>query len=428
MRRKRLSALSILTNYKQFQIFVLGAFSGMPLFIIYATLSGWMKSADVDIAVITSFAAARVFYSLKVFWSPLMDSVKLPIIHHLGRRKSWMCFLSSIIAVILFCYSRLNPLEHIAEIYALTLLLGLASATLDIVIDAFRIDVIEQEQLSVAAANAIFGYRIGGLIAGAGAFYIAADYGWSIVFLTISVLYVGAVIFMLTLKEPVIESIKFNPLNIQSWMKTTLTPFLEFFRRDHSIIILSAVIFYKLGDAMLGVVATPFYMELGFTLKEIASIIKIFGVIATICGTYIGGMIMYRYGYIKGLIFCGIAQSITNVAFIWLNHQGHDTNALMIAITIENVASGMGDTALIGYLSYLCNKKFSATQYALLSSSSGLFSHTIVGFGGTILKMIGWDYYFLMTVFLAAPGLILLVYLKKKLDDTPATSSASLKK
>jgi len=179
---------------------------------------------------------------------------------------------------------------------------------------------------------------------------------------------------------------------------------------------LLAVVFYKLGDAMLGVVAMPFYMELGFTLKEIGAITKVFGLIATICGAYVGGVIMYRYGSLKGLIFCGVAQAVTNLAFVWLHHQGHNTNALMIAISIENMASGMGDAALVGYLSYLCNKQFSATQYALLSSLSGLFSHTIVGFGGSIMKVMGWDNYFIMTVFLAIPGLLLLLYLNKKFE------------
>ncbi|GAB4164452.1 MAG: MFS transporter [Rickettsiaceae bacterium] len=412
---KRENLIKILTDYKQFQIFILGAFSGIPLFIIYSTLAAWLTKSNVDLAVITTFAFARVFYSLKVFWSPLIDQVKLPFIHRLGRRKSWMCLISAVIAFIIFGYSRLDPSQSIAEIYILTVLLGCASATLDIVIDAFRIDTIEKDRLAVAAANAVFGYRIGGLIAGAGAFYVAEDYGWQFVFLVISILYVLGVLFMLTLKEPVIEQENFNPIDLKSWKVAVIDPFVDFFKRDSSIIILLAIIFYKLGDAMLGVVATPFYIKLGFSLKEIAAITKIFGLGATIFGAYVGGVVMYRYGTIKGLIICGIAQSITNLAFVWLNHQGHDTNALMIAIAIENVAAGMGDAALVGYLSYLCNKRFSATQYALLSSSSGLFSHTIVGFGGSVVKIIGWDNYFIMTVLLAVPGLALLLYLKKKL-------------
>ena len=386
----------------------------MPLTIIYSTLSGWMKGAGVEIAVITTFAIARVFYSLKFFWAPFVDQVNLPFIHRLGRRKSWMCFVSFVISIILFCYSKSDPSVSLTNLYILTIALGFCSATLDVVIDAFRIDTIAKEEQSIAAANAVFGYLFGGLISGAGAFFIAEDYGWDIAFSFISALYVMGIIFMLTLKEPVVERENFNVLTLHSWKMTTIDPFLDFFKREGAVVILSALIFYKLGDAMLGVVATPFYMELGFTLKEIATTVKVFGLSALVVGSYIGGFIMYRFGNFKGLLIGGIAQSITNLSFVWLNHMGHDINALWIAIAIENLASGMGNAALIGYLSYLCNKQFSATQYALFSSATGLFSHTIVVWGGSLVKIMGWDMYFVMTILLAIPGLVLLLYLNNK--------------
>jgi PAT family beta-lactamase induction signal transducer AmpG len=404
----------IFADYRQFQIFVLGIFSGMPLTIIYSTLSGWMKGAGVEIAVITTFAIARVFYSLKFLWAPFVDQINLPLIHRLGQRKSWMCFVSSIIAVILFFYSQSDPNVSLPRLYMLTIALGFCSATLDIVIDAFRIDTIAKEEQSIAAANAVFGYLLGGLISGAGAFFIASDYGWDVAFSVVSILYVFGIIFMLTLKEPKVAREEFHALTLHSWKVMTIDPFLDFFKREGALVILLAVIFYKLGDAMLGVVATPFYMELGFTLKEIATTVKVFGLSALVVGSYVGGIIMYRFGNFKGLMIGGIAQSVTNLSFVWLNHQGHDINALWIAIAIENVASGMGNAALIGYLSYLCNKQFSATQYALFSSASGLFSHTLVVYGGSLVKLMGWDNYFIMTILLAIPGLLLLFYLNKK--------------
>ena len=417
MQRQKSSSMNILkifTDYRQFQIFILGIFSGMPLTIIYSTLSGWMKGAGIDIAIITTFAIARVFYSLKFIWAPFVDQINLPVIHRIGHRKSWMCFISGIIAFIIFSYSQCDPNNSLSELYILTIALGLASATLDIVIDAFRIDTIEKDRQSIAAANAVFGYLLGGLISGAGAFYMAEDYGWEFAFLTISALYIVGIIFMLTLKEPEVTREKFEAFTLHSWKVMTIDPFADFLKRDGAIIILLAVIFYKLGDAMLGVVATPFYIELGFTLKEIARTVKVFGLSALVIGSYIGGFIMYRFGHFKGLLIGGIAQSITNLSFVWLHHMGHDTNALFIAIAIENLASGMGNAALIGYLSYLCNKQFSATQYALFSSASGLFSHTIVVYGGSLVKMMGWDMYFIMTILLAIPGLMLLLYLNDK--------------
>ena len=416
------NTLKIFTDYRQFQIFILGILSGMPLTIIYSTLATWMKGENIDIAIITTFAIARVFYSLKFLWAPFIDQINLPMLGKIGHRKSWMCLVSGVIAFIVFSYSQCDPNESLTQMYFLTIALGVASATLDIVIDAFRIDTIEKDQQSIAAANAVFGYLLGGLISGAGALYFADDYGWGFSFTIISFLYMAGMIFILTLKEPEIKREKFKAFSLHSWKVMTINPFMYFLKRDGAIVILLAIIFYKLGDAFLGVVAYPFYLDLGFTLKEIALTVKIFGLSALVVGSYAGGFIMYRFGHFKGLMIGGIAQSITNFSFVWLNHMGHDTNALMITIAIENFASGMGNAALIGYLSYLCNKQFSATQYALFSSASGLFSHTIVMYGGSMVKMMGWDMYFTMTVILAIPGLVLLLYLNKKYSLSDSSS------
>ena len=409
------NAIKVFVDYRQFQMFVLGVLSGIPLAIIYSTLTTWMKQMGVDIAIITTFAIARVFYSLKFLWAPFVDRIKLPVLNNVGQRKSWMCLTSGIVSIIAWGYSQFNPNDSLTEVYILTIALGITSATLDIVIDAYRIDTVDKEKQSIAAANTIFGYLLGGkLVAGVAAFYIASEYGWRFSFIMISIIYVLGVFFILTLKEDKIEREEFQALSIRSWKVMTINPIADFFQRDGALIILLAVIFYKLGDAFLGVVAYPFYLDLGFTLKEISWVVKIWGLSALLVGSYLGGYIMYRYGNFIGLIIGGIAQSITNFSFVWLNHMGHDTSALAIAIAIENVASGIGNAALVGYLGYLCNKRFSATQYALLSSSSGLFSHSLVMYGGTMVKKIGYDMYFVLTVFMAIPGLLLLLYLNKK--------------
>ncbi|MDG1437135.1 MAG: MFS transporter [Rickettsiaceae bacterium] len=406
--------LKVFTDYKQFQIFLLGILSGMPLIIIYSTLSGWMTDFNVDISVITSFAIARIFYSLKFLWAPFVDQIDLPIIYKIGHRKSWMCVLSFFIAFVIFSYSFYNPVESLAEMYILTIIIGISSATLDVVIDAFRIDIMDDDKQSIAVVNAVTGYRVGMLISGAGALHLADHYGWSVAFQVIAALYIVGILFILTLKEPQVVRPEFKVFTLNSWKVMTIDPFADFLKRDGAIIILLAVVFYKLGDAMLGVIAIPFYMELGFTKTEIANVTKIFGLLATFFGSYLGGFIMYKLGNFKGLIIGGIAQSVTNASFIWLNHMGHDVNALMITIAIENVAAGIGTAALLGYLACLCNKRFSATQYALLSSASGLFSHSIVMYGGSLVKILGWDMYFVMTIILAIPGLCLLWYLNRK--------------
>lgn len=400
----------IFTDKTQLDIFILGIYSGMPLSMIYTTIVAWLKIYDITLEVITSFAIARIFYSLKVFWAPFIDNATVPYLYNIGRRKSWMILMMIIIALISCAYSFLDPQNSISQIFCLTLMLGIASATLDIVIDAYRIDNIAKDQQAVAAANAVFGYRIGCMIVGAGALYMAAHYSWSQVFLFISLIYFVGIIFIYNLKETSTDIFSIQKYTLK---RTFTEPFIEFFKRKYSILILLAITFYKLGDAMSGVVATPFYIELGFSLQEISGIVKIYGLISTIFGCYIGGILVYKYGNIAALLIGGVAQSVTNLMFVWLNNQGHDMTALIVTITTENIASGMGNTALISYLSYLCNKHFSATQYALLSSCTGLFSHSIVVFGGKLVNILGWNLYFVMTAILALPGLFLLILLGK---------------
>jgi PAT family beta-lactamase induction signal transducer AmpG len=401
-----MSVLKIFTDYRHLQIFILAIFSAMPLGILYRVISAWLTEEQIALAVITTFSISKIFYSLKFLWAPIIDQIKIPVLGKIGHRKSWMILCAGALAFILFSMSKVDPKNSLAELYVLVIALGLLSATFDIIFDAFRIDILEKEMQAIGAANTIFGYRIGLIIISSGAFYFSELYGWAKVFSIIALSYFAVIFYILSLNEPVIIRDKFNAFSLHSWKVMTLDPFIDFFKREGAIAILLAIIFFKLGDAMLGVVAMPFYLELGT-----------FGVFATIVGTYLGGYIMYCVGSFKGMIITAVAQSITNASFIWLNHMGHDINAFMVAIAIENVAGGMGMGALVGYLSVLCNKKFSATQYALFSSASGLFSHTIVIYGGSIVEQVGWDLYFFGTIILAIPGILILTYLKNKYEN-----------
>jgi len=412
-----MSVLKIFTDYRHLQIFILAIFSAMPLGILYRVISAWLTEEQIALAVITTFSISKIFYSLKFLWAPIIDQIKIPILGEIGHRKSWMILCAGALAFVLFLMSKLDPKSSLAELYVLVIALGVLSATFDIIFDAFRIDILEKEMQAIGAANTIFGYRIGLIIISSGAFYFSELYGWTKVFFIISLSYCAVLFYILSLNEPTIIRDKFNAFSLHSWKVMTLDPFIDFFKREGAIAILLAIIFFKLGDAMLGVVAMPFYLELGFTKSEIGFVSGTFGVFATIVGTYLGGYIMYCMGSFRGMIITAIAQSITNASFIWLNHMGHDINAFMVAIAIENVAGGMGGGALVGYLSVLCNKKFSATQYALFSSASGLFSHTIVIYGGSIVELVGWDLYFFGTIILGIPGILILTYLKNKYEN-----------
>lgn len=402
----------IFKNYKLFEIFILGIFSGMPLAIIVITMSAWLTESNVAISVITTFAIARLPYSLKVLWAPIVDHFAMPYVKRLGHRKSWLilcCFLESII---LFYISKSSPDTSLHLLHILTIALGTISATFDISVDAFRIERFDKSMQAMAGVSAVFGYRIGVLIAGAGALYFADVTDWETTFKVISGIFIIAIVFILVLKEQERKKIKEYSV-IRSMI---INPLKDFLTRDKSVIILLAIILFKLGDVMLGSVAMPFYLSLGFTKSQIAGVVKIFGLAATILGSYCGGVIVYKIGNLKGLVITGIVQSITNVSFIWLNHHPGELDALYIAIAIENFTAGMGTAALVGYLSNLCNQKYSATQYALLSSAAALLNDTIVIYGGSLQQMLGWDYFFAMTIILALPGILVFVYLHKYFD------------
>lgn len=405
----------IFTDRSHFEVFILGIFSGMPIVILYSTLFTWLAEEKIDLSVITSFAIAKICYSLKPFWAPLVDQLQIPLLSKIGRRKSWMILCAGGITLVLLLMANSNPSESLSEFYYLTFALAACSATFDIVYDAFRIEKFEPEMQALAAANSVVGYRIGMLISGAGALYLADFYNWKIAFWIMALIFTAGCFFIIifaTEKKHVTKHFSVN--SIESWKELTVNPFIDFFKKDSAIIILLAVMTFKLGESMLGTVAMPFYIELGFSKTEIANVTKVFGLIATIVGSYLGGLLMVKIGVFRTMILTAIAQSVTNLTFVWLNHAGHDINVFTAAIAIENITGGMGSGALVGYLSILCNLRFTATQYALLSAMAGLPSRTIVAYSGKLVQYMGWDLYFVMTVFLAIPGILLFMYLHRK--------------
>jgi len=411
-----MNLLKIFRDYRQFEIFLLGVLSGMPLSIIFTTIAAWLSDEHIALEIITTFAVARMPYSLKFLWAPLVDYLKIPMLHNLGQRKSWLLLCTITIAVVLLAISVSSPQKHLTIFYLLTILLGFFSATFDISVDAYRIEKFEAELLGVATANSVFGYRLGCLITGAFALQLTYyNKNWSQTFLIMSIIFFAAIFFVLTLKEQSIIQEKTEKLSFGNLLKLTINPFKDLLQRKYALIILLAVVLYKLGEAMLGVVCIPFYKEMGFSWSEVAFGVKYYGLFATILGVYIGGFLIYRIGYTKALILGGLLQSITHVTFIWLHHQGTDYYSLIWAVGIENFASGIGSSVLTSFLSVLCNKKFAATQYALLSSSASLANNFLVMYGGSLVKMMGWDNYFVFTIFLGLPAILLLIYLNKKL-------------
>lgn len=406
-------------TYTQFQIIILGIFSAMPLIFVFSTSQAWFKDYNLDISLITSFAVARIPYSLKPLVAPLMDSYAFPFFSLNWKRRSWIIFFSFMIAFLYLVASFLNPAFDLNIIYFVVILMGVSSACLDINIDALRIDMLPQELQTLGAANAVLGYRLGMLISGGLTLYFVDICSWGLVFRTSAISYIAFLFYITTFPEAdyKTENNGQEKTILEKIKDTFFLPLYDFFSsKPYAVLILFAIMLYKIGEAFFGVVTMIFYKELGFTNQEIGAIVKTYGLFATIAGGYAGSYVMYKFGNYKGLIINAGLQSVTNFSFVWLHHQGHDLIALTTAIMIENVASGMGSAALVGFASALCNKNYSATQYALLTSTASLCNNTIVIYGGDLVKILGWDYYFSMTVFLGLPGIVLLYYISKKLE------------
>lgn len=404
--------MKVFKSYRLFEIIILGILSGMPQSIIFSTFGALLKERGVALDIITTFAVARLPYSAKFLWSPFVDYLQIPILKSLGRRKSWMILCTSCVIILLFSISLAAEKASLPILRTLLILLGFFAATFDIVFDAFRIERFDKNLQGIAVSNTILGYRLGMLITSSGALYFAhITNDWSKVFTMLAIIFTVFLIFLLTVREDNIIISGSKKLADISLSQSIVEPFKDFFKKDKALFILLIIILFKLGDAMLGIISMPFYLELGYSKQQIAIIVKGFGVVATLAGSYFGGFIVAALGRYQGLIISAIIQSLTHIAFIWLNAQQGEENALAIAITIENFGAGVGSTAFVSYISMLCNKNYSATQYALFSSLASFANDTVVISGGSLALKLGWNNYFIFTMILALPAILLLMYL-----------------
>jgi PAT family beta-lactamase induction signal transducer AmpG len=402
-------------DYRLFQIFVLGIISGMPFAILYTTLVAFMKDYEIDLSIITTFAIARLPYSLKVFWSPVVDYFAVPLLSKFGRRKSWMVLSSIIICCILVTISTVNPVESVVTLRYLAITLGVMAATYDINYDALRIEMLSDAKQGLGAAITTMGYRIGSLITGGGALYIAdRTESWETTFIFMAGMFAIGILFTMTVREDAAQTPDTSQSLKAKICQFAITPFVDILSRQGAALILLAIVLYKLGEALLGFVVLPFCMELGYSKGQIGVLMKGFGFIATSCGAFVGGVLVYKIGNIRGLICCGILQAVSNLMYLWLHYQPVSHTALLTTVVTDNFTGGMGSTALVAYLSILCNKNYTATQYAALSSLAALMNNTITTQSGKLIQYVGWDNFFYMTALLEIPSLILLFYIGRR--------------
>lgn len=411
------AAARVYADRRMLVILLMGFSSGLPLLLTLSTLSYWLEKVGVDLTAIGLFALVGIPYSFKFVWAPMVDQVRIPgLTRLLGRRRSWaLAAQSCLIGAILFMGTT-DPAANGWYTALAALLVAFFSATQDIAIDAYRIEILEEHEQGAGAAATQVGYRIGLIVAGAGVI-AASDYvGWPAIFTGLAVCIGIGVIAVLIAREPKPpeswERIAREPLARQL-KESVVDPFVEFLSRRAAIVILLFVLLYKFGDAIGGTMANPFYIQMGFTGTEIAAISKVFGVIMTLLGVAAGGVMVSRYGIFRALILGGILQAVTNVLYAWVAMRGHDLTALTVTIGADNFANGLGSAAFVAYLSSLCNVAFTGTQYALLSSFMATGRTMLSSGSGWLAETLGWAPFFVATMFLAVPGLLLIWWLMR---------------
>lgn len=400
-------------------VLALGFSSGLPLLLTYSTLSAWLATAGVTRAAIGAFALVGTPYALKFLWSPLVDRLPPPL--PLGRRRGWGVTIQITLIAASLALGACDPRRNLGLMSMLALLVAFLSASQDIVIDAWRIEILPPELQGPGAGAIQTGYRIGMLVSGAGALAIAARFGWFAAYATMAaLLLIGTLVFLFgpepSLRREGSPPARYQPgQSLGGWLATALVgPFADFMRRPFWFLILLVIVDYKLGEGMTGVMSTPLYIALGFTLNEIAVISKFFGTFSVILGVLLGGIVTVRFGLIRSLVLCGILQSLGNLFFVLQAVGGHKVGYLALCVTAENITGGMAGTALVSYISSLCSPEFTATQYALLASFA-LLGRTVVGStGGALSEAIGWIPFFFLTTVASLPALLLLAWIERR--------------
>jgi len=418
-----LAALAVYKDPRMLRILLLGFSSGLPLLLTLSTLSAWLATQGVSLTAIGLFALVGLPYSLKFVWSPAMDGLRLPwLSRRLGQRRGWALLTQAGLVGAMLFLGFTDPEESIMLTAVAALLIAFFSASQDIVVDAYRVEILKDHEQAAGAAAIQVGYRLGMLVAGAGALFIADSLGWLAAFAVMAALVSVGVATILASPEPAHPENFVAPGHagapaserLVAWLRAhVVEPFADFARRRGWLTILLFILLYKFGDAVAGVMANPFYIDMGFSLSEIASVSKIFGLIATLSGVAVAGVVCARYGLFKGLLACGILQMVSNLMFAVQASVGHDIGLLMVTIGIENFSGGMGSAALVAYLSSLCNIAFTATQYALFSSLAAWGRTLLSSAGGWMAESLDWVVFFIVTTGLAAPGLVLLVWLAR---------------
>lgn len=420
--------------YLQAQVIVLFLFgfsAGLPFLLVYSTLSAWLQDAGLEMSTISTFAWLGFAYSLKFVWAPFIDSVPLPgLTRLLGRRRSWLLLSQLAIAAALLVMAQSDPRSAIGVFAIVALAVAFSSATQDIVIDAYRIESAETRLQGVLAASYQYGYRLALLVAGAGALYIAEFWSWQAAYTVMSGCMLVGILTTLVCREPIVRGAVrsyrgANPAErFMAWAKpAVIDPFVDFFRRfgRFALVIIVFILFFRLSDYVLGILANPFYLDIGFSKAEIASVAKVYGIVVSLIGAGAGGWAVVRYGVARCLIISTVLIASTNLFFAIMVTVGAELWMLTITISADNFAMGVGGTVFIAYLSSLVNQAFTATQYALMSSLMAILGKFTAGYSGNVQEAIGWLGFFLYAAAVGIPAIVLSIIVARNHDRLVGT-------
>jgi PAT family beta-lactamase induction signal transducer AmpG len=417
----------------------LGFSAGLPFLLVFSTLNARLSDVGVETATIGFFSWLGITYSIKVFWAPVVDRLKLPILDRLlGKRRSWILLAQAGIATGLYLMANVDPVNATQTLALCGLLVAFSSATQDVAIDAYRIEIAEERLQAALAATYIFGYRLALLVAGAGALYIAEFWSWQVSYEVMALLVGIGMATVLIVREPKVnhfaiaqdiahrieeEASKRSHLSprmarFTGWFYAAIAgPFLDFFRRykELSIAILVLVAVYRISDISMGVMANPFYLDfMGFSKTQVADVTKVFGFFMTIAGSMIGGVMVVRYGVRRILLLGAIMVAATNLFFVGLAQYPPNVATLAVVVSADNLSGGIANVALIAWLSSMTSASFTATQYALFSSLMTLPGKFLGGFSGIIVADYGYAEFFVVAAAMGLPAILLCLFILRK--------------
>ena len=421
-RRSWAQTLRVYAEPARLRMLALGFSAGLPLLLVLGTRSVWLREAGVDRTTIGYLSWVGLAYAFKWVWSPLVDRMPLPLLTRwLGRRRGWLLFAQMLIVAGLCGMAFNDPRVSLTPLVWCALAVAFGSATQDIALDAYRIESADTERQAALAATYQTGYRLAMIWAGAGVLWLAAraevagmagyqSGAWQVAYLAMAASMAVGMLTVLLSPEPVPRPLA-PARHAAEWLRGALVePFADFLGRYRwqALLVLGLIAIYRISDVVMGIMANPFYVDMGFTKDEVAAVTKVYGVIMTLAGAFLGGALAMRWGVMRVLMLGAALSAATNLLFAWLATRGHDVNALVWVVSADNLAGGIASAAFIAYLSGLTNVQYSATQYALFSSMMLLAPKWLAGFSGAFVDAHGYVSFFQATALLGLPVLVLI--------------------